>query len=340
MATAHDSGRIRGSTPSAIGAFAVLCILPIALSSADQSYWLQFSTRLLLLAVLALSADLAWGFAGIFSLGHALLFGAGAYATGLLASRWGWVELQGLIPPAALAGGLFAMVIAVFLFAGSARVGGVYVSLATLALAYAAERLANGWPTLGAANGLPGLPIPFLFGYEIELGIRFYFAALVMFAVALLVVVGVTRSQFGLSLSAIRDDEERAEFLGYSRQRIQILVLVISGVLAGMAGGMYGLHEGFVSPSFVGVGLSTQILLWLVLGGRGRVWGALLGVVLLELLGRVMQDRYPRVWPVLVGAALLACITFLPDGIVSIPVRRLRSRLRRRTPLPIAQEAS
>lgn len=339
MADARGNGRTWCSTLSTTGAFVALGILPIWLSSMDESYWLQFSTRLLLLAVLALSADLAWGFAGIFTLGHALLFGVGAYTTGMLASRWGWVELQGLIPPAILLSGLFAFAIAIFLFAGHNRVGGVYVSLATLALAYAAERLANGWPTLGAANGIPGLPIPLLFGYEIDLGIRFYYAAFVMFIVAFAVVVGVTRSQFGLSLLAVRDDEERAEFLGYSRQRIQIVALVISGLLAGMAGGMYGLHEGFVSPGFVGVGLSTQVLLWLVLGGRGRVWGALLGVVLLELLGRVMQDRYPRLWPVLVGAALLACITFLPDGIVSLPVRRLRDRVRRRARIGLAGAA-
>ena len=326
----RHGGRVRWTTVSTIGAFAVLAVLPVVLSSMDQSYWLQFSTRLLLLAVLALSADLAWGFAGIFTLGHALLFGVGAYTTGMLASRWGWVELEGLIPPAIVASGLFAFAIAVFLFAGSNRVGGVYVSLATLALAYAAERLANGWPTLGAANGIPGLPIPFLFGYEIELGIRFYYTAFAVFTIAFAVVVGVSRSQFGLALLAIRDDEERAEFLGYSRQRIQIVTLVVSGLLAGMTGGLYGLHEGFVSPGFVGVGLSTQVLLWLVLGGRGRVWGALLGVVLLELLGRVMQDRYPRLWPVIVGAALLACITFLPDGIVSIPVQRFRTAVKQR----------
>jgi branched-chain amino acid transport system permease protein len=113
------------------------------------------------------------------------------------------------------------------------------------------------------------------------------------------------------------------------------VAFVLSGLIAGMTGGLYGLHEGFVSPGFVGVGLSTQVLLWLVLGGRGRVWGALLGVVMLEVLGRVMQDRYPRLWPILVGAGLLACITFLPDGIVSVPVQRLRQRLRpgRRTRL-------
>jgi len=330
MVVARVGERVRWSTVSTIGAFVALGALPIGLSAMDQSYWLQFSTRLLLLAVLAMSADLVWGYAGIFTLGHALLFGVGAYTTGMLASRWGWVELQGLIPPAILLSGLSAFAIAIFLFAGSNRVGGIYVSLATLALAYAAERLANGWPTLGAANGIPGLPIPLLFGYQIDLGIRFYYAAFAVFTVAFAVVVSVTRSQFGLSLLAIRDDEERAEFLGYSRQRIQIAALVLSGLLAGMAGGMYGLHEGFVSPGFVGVGLSTQVLLWLVLGGRGRVWGALLGVVLLELLGRVMQDRYPRLWPVLVGAALLACITFLPDGIVSLPVRRLRERFRGR----------
>jgi branched-chain amino acid transport system permease protein len=309
-------------------AFTALCILPVVLSSAGESYWLQFSTRILLLASLALSADLAWGYAGIFTLGHALLFGVGAYTTGLLATRRGWTELQELVPASVVAGGLLAFGIGLFLYAGARRVGAVYVSLATLALAYAAERLANGWPAVGAANGIPGLPLPKLFGYEIDLGIRFYFTASAAFVVGYVVLRLIARSQFGLALAAVRDDEQRAEFLGYSRQRIQIVTLVVSGMLAGMAGSLYGLHEGFVSPGFAGVGLSTQVLLWLVLGGRGRVWGALLGVVILEVAGRVFQDRYPKLWPVMVGSALLACITFLPDGMISVPVRRLRGSVK------------
>ncbi len=328
MSFVHRPRRVSWSSVTTMLAFAALCILPVALSSAGESYWLQFSTRVLLLALLALSADLAWGYAGIFTLGHALLFGAGAYATGLLATRQGWIGLQGLVPISVAAGGLLALVIAIFLYAGGRRVGGVYVSLATLALAYAAERLANGWPALGAANGIPGLPLPTLFGYKIELGLRFYFVAFVAFLIGYVVLRVIARSQFGLALTAVRDDEERAEFLGYSRQRIQIVTLAVSGLLAGMAGGLYGMHEGFVSPGFAGVGLSTQVLLWLVLGGRGRVWGALLGVVILEVVGRVLQDRYPKLWPVMVGAALLACITFLPDGIISLPVRTLRSRVK------------
>jgi branched-chain amino acid transport system permease protein len=324
----HSQRRVWWPSVSTAVAFTALCILPIVLSSARESYWLQFSTRVLLLGLLALSADLVWGYAGIFTLGHALLFGAGAYATGLLATRRGWIELEGLLPASVFAGGLVALAIGLFLYAGGRRVGGVYVSLATLALAYAAERLANGWPALGAANGIPGLPLPKLFGYEIDLGIRFYFVAFAAFVVGYVVLRVIARSQLGLALTAVRDDEERAEFLGYSRQRIQIVALVVSGLLAGMAGGLYGLHEGFVSPGFAGVGLSTQVLLWLVLGGRGRIWGALFGVVILEVVGRVLQDRYPKLWPVMVGAALLACITFLPDGIISLPVRRLRGTVK------------
>jgi branched-chain amino acid transport system permease protein len=320
----HSRRHVGWPLMSTAVAVIALCVLPVVLSTAHETYWLQFSTRVLLLGSLALSADLAWGYAGIFTLGHALLFGAGAYTTGLLATRRGWIELQGLLPASVIAGGLLALAIGLFLYAGGRRVGGVYVSLATLALAYAAERLANGWPALGAANGIPGLPLPKLFGSQIDLGIRFYFVALAAFVVGYVALRVIAGSQFGLALIAVRDDEERAEFLGYSRQRIQIVTLVVSGMLAGLAGGLYGLHEGFVSPGFAGVGLSTQVLLWLVLGGRGRLWGALLGVVILEVVGRVLQDRYPKLWPVMVGASLLACITFLPDGIISLPVRRLR----------------
>jgi branched-chain amino acid transport system permease protein len=285
-------------------------------------------TPILLYCVFAVSANLAWGYTGIFTLGHALFFGIGAYAVGLLATKKNVTSLAPLLLAAGLVGLLAGLLVGVFLFAGR-RVGQIYVALATLALAYAAERLANGWDRLGAANGIPSLPLPRLHGSEIAPGASFYYLSLALLAAVILLFLWLIRSQLGLVLQAIRDDEERAEFFGYRRTVLQIAVLGVTGAMASAAGGLYGLEEGFVSPSFLGVVLSTQVLLFVVLGGRGTVFGPLLGVFVIQLAGQRLRDGYPQLWPVLLGMLLLLTIVYLPGGLTD-GLLRLRQLLLRR----------
>jgi ABC-type branched-subunit amino acid transport system permease subunit len=116
-------------------------------------------------------------------------------------------------------------------------------------------------------------------------------------------------------MKAVRDDEERAEFFGYRRTHVQISVLIVSAALAALAGGLFGMEEGFVSPTFIGVTLSTQVLLWVVLGGRGTLFGPLIAVGLLQFGGESLRQHYPQAWPVIVGALLLICIVYLPAGL-------------------------
>ncbi|MBF6605974.1 MAG: branched-chain amino acid ABC transporter permease [Chloroflexi bacterium] len=303
----------------------LLAIVPPVFALVGLDYYVIVLTQALILGILALSADLAWGSTGIFTLGQAVFFGTGAYAVGMLAVHAGMTDLVLASVVGLAAGALAGVLVGLFLFVGS-RVGELYVALVTLALGYAAEQLASGWDVLGSANGIPGVPAPTLGPLDLSNGPSMYYAILVLFALALAAGHLLNRSQFGLVMRAVRDDGERAEFLGYRRTSVQILVFTLTSGLAGMAGGIYALEEGFVSPGFLGVALSTQVLLWVVLGGRGTLIGPLLGMGVVKVFGGRVQEVLPQLWPVVLGALLLGTILYLPGGLLG---RRAPRRVRR-----------
>jgi branched-chain amino acid transport system permease protein len=294
---------------------AVLVVIPPLFGVLGLDYYTIVLTQGLILGILATSGDLAWGSTGIFTLGQAVFFGVGAYTVGMLAKHAGMSDLAlaGVIGLAVGAGS--GSLVGLFLFVGS-RVGELYVGLVTLALAFAMERLATGWDLLGAYNGIPGLPGPTLGPVAIDYGAMLYYVILVVFAVVMVVAYHLNRSQFGLVMRAVRDDGERAEFLGYRRTTVQITVFTITSALAGLAGGLYALEQGFVSPTMLGVTLSTQVLLWVVLGGRGTLIGPLLGLGLVWVLGGRIAEVTPQLWPVILGSILLATILYLPNGML------------------------
>lgn len=318
---------------------AVVVAGPI-LDATGQDYWLITLTRALLFGVLAVATNLAWGFTGIFTLGQAVFFGLGAYTAGLLGVNEGVDSLVTLVAAAAGVGLVAGLVIGLFLFSGRRRVGPLYVGLVTLALTYAFERLASGWSAVGSGNGISGLPIPVLGGTDVEPGIAFFTLALVLLLVVLAVGGAIIRSQFGLVMQAVRDDDERAEFLGYRRATIQLVVFTATSVFASVAGCLFALGEGFTSPTFLGVALSTQVLVYILLGGRGTLIGPVLGVVLLEVGGQRVQESLPSTWPIVISSMLLLVILFLPGGLVDLPAR-LRRRGRGSAPAsPIQVEVS
>lgn len=302
----------------------MLVVVPPILMLLGLDYYTIVLTQALILGILALSGDLAWGSTGIFTLGQSVFFGIGAYAVGELATHVGMTDLVLASCVGLAAGALGGVLIGLFLFVGS-RVGELYVGLVTLALAFAAERLATGWDLLGSYNGIPGVPGPSLGPFTLSYGPSTYYPILAIFALALAASYRLNRSQFGLVMRAIRDDGERAEFLGYRRTSVQIVVFSLTSGLAGLAGGLYALEQGFVSPSFLGVALSTQVLLWVVLGGRGTLIGPLLGMGLVHVVGGRIAEITPQLWPVILGLLLLGTILYLPGGLVG---RRVPRRLR------------
>jgi len=294
-----------------------MALLVLLAGSLVGEYQLSVLTRALILALFAISVNLAWGYTGIFTIGNAVFFGAGAYAVALLSTRRGVSSLIVLLPVAAVMGAVAALVLGLFLF-GRSRVSELYVALVTLAVGYVAELAFNGWSWVGAANGISGVTYGMVGPWEVGGGLPMYLLAVVLFICGLMVTGWLVSSQFGLVMRAVRDDEERAEFLGFPRARVQVVVFTVSGAIAGLAGGVFALQEGFAAPSMLGVSMSILALLWVILGGRGTVVGPILGVVLLEVAGRAVQDRFPTQWPVIISALLVICVVVLPRGLAGV----------------------
>ena len=268
---------------------------------------------------------MCWGQTGIFTFGQAALFGLGGYVVALVTTKSSITDMGILLLIAIVAGALAGFIIGIFLFSGK-RVGELYVALVTLAISYICERLANSWTVLGSGNGIPGIPYPTIFGHELGSAMSLFFLAFIAFAVALILCILIVNSQFGLTMNAVRDDEERAEFFGYNRSVVQIFVFVFSAALASSAGALFAVSEGFVSPSMSGLALSTTSVLWVVLGGRGTFFGPLIALTVLQVVNIKMQNALPSLWPILVGFLLLLTMIFLPKGLTSLPARIRESR--------------
>jgi branched-chain amino acid transport system permease protein len=272
--------------------------------------------------LLSLSFDLVWGFAGIMSFGQALFFGSAGYTVALLARDAGITSIF-LVLPAALAVGLvLAFVVAAFLLLGRNPPSLTFVALGTLTGSYAADRLARGWYYLGGQNGIPSIPPMTAGPVQITEGLPYYYLALAVLIAVYVACRFLVRSQLGLALAGVRINEARMAFFGYRVQSLKAIVFSVAGAIAGLAGGLYAFHEGFVWPNMLGVILSTQIVLYALFGGVGTLIGAVVGVVAIEIVSFVLADAYPTIWPILLGLLLLLVILFRPGGLISVLVPR------------------
>lgn len=318
---------LRASPGARVAALEIALLVVFALLPAALPYfWVIFVTRVLILALLALSFDLVWGFAGIMSFGQALFFGAAGYTVALLARDAGVTSLFVVLPAALAVGVVLAFVVAAFLLLGRNPPSLTFVALGTLTGSYVADRLARGWYYLGGQNGIPSIP-PLTAGpLELTEGFGYYYLALGVLIAVYAACRFLVRSQLGLALAGVRINEARMAFFGYRVQSLKAIVFSVAGAIAGLAGGLYAFHEGFVWPNMLGVILSTQIVLYALFGGVGTLIGAVVGVVAIEIVSFVLADAWPTIWPIVLGVLLLAVILFRPGGLISLLVPR-RERL-------------
>jgi len=296
------------------GLLVTFALLPLALAD----FWVIFVTRVLILALLALSFDLVWGFAGIMSFGQALFFGSAGYGVALLARDAEIRSIFVVLPAAVVIGLALSSLVAAFLLLGRNPPSLTFVALGTLTGSYAADRLARGWYYLGGQNGIPSIPPMTAGPTEIAEGRSFYYLALVFLVAVYAACRFLVRSQLGLALAGIRINEARMAFFGYRVQWLKAIVFSVAGAIAGAAGGLYAFHEGFVWPNMLGVILSTQIVLYTLFGGAGTLIGAVVGVFAIEVVSFVLADAYPTVWPVILGVLLLVVILFRPSGLIGL----------------------
>lgn len=283
-----------------------------AISFVLPPYHYTNAARIMVLAVYAMGYNLAFGYTGLLSLGHAMFFGAGMYATGLVMQLGGW-DAGWALPLGPLAGAGLAAVVGLL----ALRTAGVSFMIVTLMFAQAASLIViyfTAW-TRGEEGFVLPQPLRQIAGIELWADQPRYLAALALFSVGLLLSLWLVRGRFGRSMVAMRENEERSRMLGYNPFAVKWAALVISGAYAGAAGAAYGVMFGYVGGSFVASSFSILPLLWVLMGGAGTTLGPLLGTALMFYLVDIASGMTTAYWLV-VGVVLLALVLFAPRGIL------------------------
>ena len=284
-------------------------------------FWIYSGTQALIFAIFAMSLDLLLGYAGLASFGHAAFYGVGAYACALLALR----HVDGLLP-LLLVGALASAAVAVPIGALSLRTTGIYFLMLTLAFAQMLWGLAVNWTSLTrGTDGLIGIPRPTLPGAD-ALGFTlyergpFFIVCLVIAVLVFLLLEALTRSPFGRTLEGIRENERRMRALGYPTFRYRLAVFVVAGAIAGVAGSLAAMSNGYATPDLLYWTGSGLVLVAVVVGGSRSLIGPVLGAFLV-LVAQLGLSTFVDRWELLLGSLFIAFVLFLPRGLVGL-VRR------------------
>ena len=305
-----------------VAAFLAAIALPWLLQALGAGYYLGVASRIIIWAIAATSLNLVLGYGGMVSLGHAAFMGLGGYATAVLVSEGithGAVHLLATVLVVALA--------ALAIGAISLRTHGVYFIMITLAFAQMLFYLANSMKGYGGDEGLTIRARSQLFGFDFKNGIVLYYAALAVLALTLAALSRFVPSRLGRAVLALRDDEVRAEALGFATYRLKLVVFVAAAVVAGVAGALNANLQGYVSPNALHWTQSGTLLVMVILGGVGTVGGALVGAAALLLIEEALS-AYTPYWQFWTGWVLLAVVLFARGGIIGL-VQRAWKRMRR-----------
>jgi branched-chain amino acid transport system permease protein len=284
-------------------------------------------------ALFAIALDLLIGFTGLLSFGHAAFWGVAAYTTGLVAIHSGLP-----FPVAVLGGALAAGLLAVPIGYLSVKRAGIYFAMVTLAFAQMVFFLANQWRSVtGGENGLQGIPRE-LFGVDLSDPFYFYYVALPLVLAGVFAAWRIVRSPFGRVIQAIRDNPARARALGYPVQRYKLLAFVLSAVLAGLAGGLHAVGHGFASLTDVHWTTSGKVVLMVVLGGIGTLWGPSIGAALVVQLEDYLASAGFLGIDTVIGAVFVIVVLLFRRGLWGTAAHWL-SRTRRRPPAKAVPEA-
>lgn len=316
--------------------------LAIAAPLALSAYDLNLLARFMAMAILALGLVLIWGHGGILSLGQGVFFGLGGYAiamhmklsdlpqgeipdfmlwSGRESLPFWWAPfaspvftLAAILIVPTLVGALFSW--AVF----HRRVGGTYFALITQALALAFSTLIiSRQDVTGGFNGLTDFYSIFGVGLASpRTGPGLYWATLAILCAAFVGLRWLLASRFGILLRAARDGENRVRFLGYSPTPFKVVAFAIAALLAGVGGALFTLHAGVVSPALIGVVPSIEMVVWVAIGGRYSLAGAIVGALLGNLARDAVSSAFPELWLYLMGALFIFVVTLLPQGLAGL----------------------
>ncbi len=298
---------------SAVPLLALLILLPMVAHALDEDFYIGVASRMLIFALAASSLNLILGFGGMVSFGHAAFVGMGAYTVGIL-MRDGVSAAWIAWPAAFVVGGLFAFVIGLV----SLRTRGVYFIMITLAFAQMLFYLMSSLEAYGGDDGLSLASRSWLGpGLDLSDDTRFYYVVL---AIGALVFVGIARllnARFGHALQAIRENETRMAALGFAVYRYKLAAFTLAGAIAGLAGALLANQTGFVSPAMMQWSQSGILLVMVILGGVGHLYGGLAGAAAFLLIEEAALG-YTIHWQFILGAVLLAVVLLAPNGLMSL----------------------
>ena len=288
--------------------------------------YLAFGTQLLITILFALSLDLVLGYAGIVTLGHAAFFGAGAYTVGILALHLGWSEPLSGLAAAALVAGAIGLVSGLVLL----RTQGLALLMLTLCTMALLEQAANmGAEWTGGFDGMPGLSfgkILGLFGFDVLYYRSQFLYALAVLLLCFVVVRKLVYSSFGQSLTGIRENLLRMHAVGAPVRARQVIAYTVSAALAGVAGGLFTQANGYVNLAVLSLERSAGVMIILILGGYGRLYGAFVGAIAYMLLENLLARAYPTAWQLGLGVTLIAVALFARNGMIGM-LEALRRRV-------------
>jgi branched-chain amino acid transport system permease protein len=303
-----------------LGALA-LCSALLAIPWFGSAFYTELAAKTLVLSIFAMSLDLLVGFSGLVSFGHAAYFGVAAYAVALLTPNFDAASLWIALPVSIAAAGFAALVIGFLVL----HTRGVYFIMVTLAFAQMVYYVFHDTGIGGGSDGIyvnfrPDASLfgltPFDLGDTVQL---YYFIA----ALALLtyVVLGrVLRSSFGRTLMGIRSNEHRMRSLGYPTFRYKLAAFTLAGAFAGLAGFLYAVLYGFVTPELLAWNQSGNVLLMVILGGMGNLLGAVAGALAFVGMQEVFSNLTKH-WQLLMGVVIVAAVLGLPGGLARLPAR-------------------
>lgn len=314
-----------------LAALAVLAIAPLLLTADSHKFYIELLSKVMIMAIFALSLQLLIGYTGLVSLGHAAYFAVAAYATAMLAPEGGagngWLLMLGAIGAA----GVLALVVGALVL----RTRGVYFIMVTLAFAQMVYFVFHDTKIAGGSDGTyiyfrPEFDVLRDRPLTVNDPVQFYWLVLVALVVTVAGLALLLRSRFGHALVGIRHNEQRMRAAGYDTYRYQLGAFVAGGMFAGLAGYLYAIQFGFVNPEIASWHQSGNAMLMVILGGVGSLAGAVLGAFSFVLLAEWFSTLTKH-WQLLMGGFIIVAVALLPRGLVSVPaVLRQRAPRRRR----------
>jgi branched-chain amino acid transport system permease protein len=289
-----------------LGAALALALFPLV----GSTFYLQLVTKIMIMAIFAMSLDLLVGYTGLVSLGHAAYFGLGAYTLWALSPQYEASPIWLSLPAAILAAGIAALVIGVFVL----RTSGIYFIMATLAFAQMLYSFVSESDLFGGSDGVYVYMKPDALLIDLEETKQFYWFVLAVLVGTYLFLRTLLNSLFGQVIVGIRTNERRMRALGYPVFRYKLASFVVAGALAGLAGYLAAAQFGFVNPELLGWHRSGDALMMVILGGMGSLFGPVVGAFVLVLLQELFSDLTKH-WLLLMGAFVVAAVLLLPNGI-------------------------